>query len=115
MGTWWHTSVTGSKLWCNVELYFARYYGEKDENNQPTPPIDSDFALKAYGSNCGKIVDEELHTLRPKSWHWIKSNIDIGILKNRFNTLDYSMSKDTVRQDSIGQQELIYLYKSKYN
>jgi len=90
-------------------------HGEKDENNQPTPPIDSDFALKAYGSNCGKIVDEELHTLRPKSWHWIKSNIDIGILKNRFNTLDYSMSKDTVRQDSIGQQELIYLYKSKYN
>jgi hypothetical protein len=42
-------------------------------------------------------------------------NIDIDVLKQRFNSLDYSMSKDTVRQDSIGQQELIYLYKQKFN
>jgi hypothetical protein len=75
----------------------------------------SDFCIKAYGSNCGEVVDLDLDSLSYKSWHWIKSNIDINLLKNRFKLLDYSMSKDTVRQDSIGQQELIYLYKLKFN
>ncbi len=89
-------------------------HGPKDKNNQPTPPQNCDFVLKAYGANCGEIVDKNLDILRPKSWHWIKSNIDIELLKNRFNHLDYSMSKDTVRQDSLGQQELIYLYKLKF-
>jgi hypothetical protein len=86
-------------------------HGPKDKNNQPTPPNNCDFVIKAYGSNCGEIIDKELHLLRPKSWHWIKSNIDIQLLKKRFEQLDYSISKDTVRQDSLGQQELIYLYK----
>jgi hypothetical protein len=89
-------------------------YGPKDKNNQPTPPKNCDFAIKAYGANCGKIMENDLHILRPKSWHWLKSNIDIELLKNRFKQLDYSMSKDTVRQDSLGQQELIYLYKLKF-
>jgi len=88
--------------------------GPKDDKNQPTPPTTADFALKAYGSHCGEIVDLDLSKLRPKSWHWIKSNIDVDKLKKRFKKLDYSMSEDTVRQDSIGQQELIFLYKQKY-
>ena len=88
--------------------------GPKDKNNQPTPPKNADFVVKAYGSNCGEIVQDNLEMLRPKSWHWIKSNIDTDLLKNRLKSLDYSISKDTVRQDSIGQQELIYLYKCKY-
>jgi len=85
-------------------------YGPLDNNHQPTTPEGCDFALKAYGSNCGSICDKGLHTLRPKSWHWIKSNIDPIVLKHRLRQIDYSMSKDTVRQDSLGQQELIYLY-----
>jgi hypothetical protein len=89
-------------------------YGPKDEDGQPTPPEGADFSLKAYGSNCGKIVIEDLDALRPKSWHFIKSKIDTILLKKRFNFLDYSMSKDTVRQDSLGQKELIYLYGQKY-
>ena len=89
--------------------------GPKDDNNQPTPPTNADFALKAYGSHCGEIVDTNLEKLRPKSWHWIKSNIGIDKLKARFKKLDYSMSEDTVRQDSIGQQELIFLYGQKYD
>ena len=89
-------------------------HGPKDKNNQPTPPQNCDFAIKAYGANCGEIIDSKLELLRPKSWHWLKSNIDIELLKNRFRQLDYSMSKDTVRQDSIGQQELIYLYQLKF-
>lgn len=88
--------------------------GPKDESGQPTVP-DADFSIRAYGSNCGKIFDTNLESLRPKSYHWIKSNIDINLLKKRFRKLDYSMAQDTVRQDSIGQQELIFLYKSKYN
>lgn len=88
--------------------------GPLDKKGQPTCPINADFVIKAYGSNCGEIVSEGLDKLRPKSWHWIKSNIDIEILKSRFLELDYSISKDTVRQDSIGQQELIYLYSCKF-
>jgi hypothetical protein len=87
--------------------------GEKDENNQPTPPV-ADFALKAYGSNCGEIIDKNMDKLRPKSWHWIISNISVEELKNRFLSLDYSISEDTVRQNSIGQKELILLYKNKF-
>jgi len=89
--------------------------GPKDNNNQPTPPTTADFALKAYGSHCGQIIVKDLKNLRPKSWHWIKSNIDLRELKQRFRSLDYSMSTDTVRQDSIGQQELIYLYKCNFD
>jgi hypothetical protein len=89
-------------------------YGPKDDNNQPTPPNGADFVMKAYGSNCGEIKLSKLHKLRPKSWHWIKSNIDKDMLIKRFNSLDYSISKDTVRQDSIGQKEVIWLYKEKY-
>lgn len=89
--------------------------GPKDNKNQPTPPPDADFVIKAYGSNCGELKYDNLQILRPKSWHWIKSNIELEKLKTRFKSLDYSISKDTVRQDSIGQQEVIYLYKCKYN
>lgn len=89
-------------------------HGPKDESNQPTTPKNADFVVKAYGSNCGEIKDTNLEVLRPKSWHWIKSNIDISLLKARLKTLDYSISKDTVRQDSLGQQELIHLYKLKF-
>jgi hypothetical protein len=89
-------------------------YGPLDSNNQPTPPKNADFVIKAYGSNCGEIVSCNLDKLRPKSWHWIKSNIDIEILKQRFSSLDYSISKDSVRQDSLGKGDLIFLYKQKY-
>ena len=90
--------------------------GKKDENHQPTPPDNADFALKAYGSNCGEIIDdaEKMTNLRPKSWHWIKSNINVHKLKKNMKKIDYGVSKDTVRQDSIGQQELIYLYKNLF-
>ena len=32
-------------------------HGPKDKNNQPTPPKICDFVIKAYGSNCGEIID----------------------------------------------------------
>jgi len=86
-------------------------YGPKDKKDQPTPPTGSDFVIKAYGANCGLVKDTNLNLLRPKSWHWIKSNINVELLKKQFRNLDYSISKDTVRQDSLGQKELVYLYK----
>jgi hypothetical protein len=73
-----------------------------------------DFAIKAYGSNCGKIFNINLDKLTIKNYHFIKSNIDIDILISNFQQLDYSISKDTVRQDSIGKGELIYIYNNKY-
>ncbi len=87
-------------------------YGEKDNNNQPTPPQGADFAIRAYGGECGQIVDQGLQNLRPKSWHFIKANIDIDLLKERFNSLDYSMSTCTVRQNSLGKSELIHIYSN---
>ena len=84
--------------------------GPLDSQGQPTPPRGADFALKAYGSNCGEIISENLDQLRPKSWHWICSKINPEELKFRFRQLDYSLSKETVRQESLGQRELIYLY-----
>jgi hypothetical protein len=90
-------------------------HGQKDIQNQPTPPIGADFTIKAYGSNCGIIQENNLDKLRPKSWHWLKSNIDIQTLKKRFSLLDYNISKQTVRQDSLGQKELIFLYTQSYS
>jgi hypothetical protein len=90
-------------------------FGPKDDRGQPTPPGGADFALLAYGGNCGRIQTNELENLRPKSWHWIKSNIAMDILKRRFETLDYSISKDTARQNSIGKSDLVHLYSIKFD
>lgn len=90
-------------------------FGPKDLNNQPTPPLNADFAIRAYGSNVGKIfVGECLKDLRPKSYHWIKSNIEINLLIGKFNKLNYSNSHNTARQCSIGKSELVELYSHKY-
>lgn len=50
--------------------------GPLDTRGQPTPPTGADVALKAYGPNCGQIITDHLSSLRHKSWHWIKANID---------------------------------------
>lgn len=87
--------------------------GPKDDRNQPTPPRNADFAILAYGGACGKIQSTGLEKLRPKSWHWIKSNIDKTVLMRRFEKLDYSMSENTARQNSLGRSDLVYLYSNK--
>lgn len=90
-------------------------FGAKDAKGQPTPPDGADFAIRAYGGKCGEMVDNGLDTLRPKSWHWIKANINKNILMNRFHSLDYTISLDTARQNSIGRGELVKLYSDRYN
>lgn len=85
-------------------------FGSHDSNNQPTPPLNADFAIRAYGGQCGEIITTDIHMLRPKSWHWIKSNINKDLLKDRFNKLDYSNSLNTARQNSMGRGELVSLY-----
>lgn len=85
-------------------------FGPLDDKHQPTPPKNADFALRAYGGKCGEIVERNLDKLRPKSWHWIKSNIDKKKLISRFQQIDYSLSKDTARQNSIGRGELVQAY-----
>ena len=87
---------------------------EKTSSNKLIAPQGADFAIRAYGGNCGEIVDKELNLLKPKSWHWIKSNIDVNILKERLCCLDYKQSRDTARQDSIGRGELVKLYSEKF-
>jgi hypothetical protein len=89
-------------------------HGPNDDQGQPTPPFGADFVIKAYGSNCGEVKKNGLEVLRPKSWHWVKSKILVDELVSRISKLDFSMSKDTVRQDSIGQAEFVQLYKEMY-
>jgi hypothetical protein len=43
--------------------------------------------MRAYGGAVGEIVTTRLDKLRPKSWHWIKSNIDKNTLMTIFNQL----------------------------
>ena len=89
--------------------------GPLDKDGQPTPPEGAHFALRAYGGTCGRIVRTNLSTLRPKSWHWIRAKIDLPTLIRRFEGLDYSISKDTARQNSIGRGELVKLYSDSYD
>ena len=89
-------------------------HGPKDDKGQPTPPSDCDFAIRAYGGKCGEIRTKDLSSLRPKSWHWISVNTELiskDELIDMFNKLDYSDSLNTVRQNSIGQQELVKLFE----
>jgi len=85
-------------------------FGKIDSKGQPTPPKGADFAMRAYGGKIGEIITDNLEILRPKSWHWIKSNIDKLELINRFKCLDYSNSLNTSRQNSMGRGELVSLY-----
>jgi len=85
-------------------------FGPNDEKGQPTPPLDADFAMRAYGGKIGEIKKDGLNELRPKSWHWFKANIDKTELMNRFRHLDYSNSLNTARQNSMGRGELVSLY-----
>lgn len=87
-------------------------FGPKDDKGQPTPPTTADFAIRAYGGECGEIKTQNLNKLRPKSWHWIKCNIEKEVLINRFSKLNYSISLNTARQNSIGKGELVSLYQS---
>lgn len=90
-------------------------FGENDRNGQPTPPEGAHFALRAYGGKIGEIKTTDLHTLRPKSWHWIKANINKEELIRRFSSLDYSNSLNTARQNSMGRGELVHLYSDFIN
>lgn len=89
-------------------------FGPIDKNKQPTPPDGADFAMRAYGGKIGEIRKDNLNELRPKSWHWIKSNINKEELIKRFNKLDYSNSLNTARQNSMGRGELVKLYCDSY-
>lgn len=89
--------------------------GPVDERGQPTPPRDADFAIRAYGGACGEIVETGLENLCPKSWHWIAARIDRNVLRDRFRLLDYTVSLDTARQNSIGKGELVRLYSNAYS
>jgi len=86
--------------------------GPLDKDGQPTPPVGADFALRAYGGKIGEIEKTNLHKLRPKSWHWIKSNIHKEDLIDRLTQLDYSDSLNTARQNSMGRGELVRLYNN---
>lgn len=89
-------------------------YGPRDDAGQPTPPVGADFAIRAYGGKCGVVCRSGLEALRPKSWHWVKAAIDVDLLISRFEQLDYSVSTNTARQNSIGRADLVALYSAAH-
>lgn len=88
--------------------------GPKDTKGQPTVPEGADFAIRAYGGKCGEIVEFDFNSVCPKNCHWIKSNIDTHLLIQRFKQLDYSLSMNTARQNSIGKGEIVRLYNMNF-
>lgn len=90
-------------------------FGPKDAKNQPTTPFGADFAIRAYGGKCGEIFDTNLEKLCPKACHWIRAKIDKKILADRFASLNYTLSFNTARQNSIGKGELVKLYSDAYD
>jgi hypothetical protein len=90
-------------------------YGPLDDRGQPTPPNGADFAIRAYGGKCGHVCLDGLENLRPKSWHWVRSNGDAGELAERLGSLDYSFSENTARQNSIGRADLVALYSDAFD
>ena len=107
------------RLYINLETKHDDWiflpFGKIDKNGQPTPPDGADFAIRAYGGKIGEIKNENLSELRPKSWHWIKSNINKDELIKRFNELNYSNSLNTARQNSMGKGEFVKLYNNFIN
>lgn len=77
------------------------------------PPEEADFVMLAYGSNSG-ILSEDLYRWRPKSVHFVKSNIGKKKLMERFSQLDFSSSENSSRQSSLGRAELVDIYTSKF-
>ena len=76
-------------------------------------PEDANIAIKAYGGtgDCGTI-EREFNSLNPKAYHFIKCSEEVA---DKFKHLNYyPLASDTVRQDSIGQKELI-LFLNGYN
>lgn len=86
-----------------------------DTNGKTMVPDNIDFAILAYGGDCGKIRFNELSSLNPKGWHFIRSKIDTNVLMDRFKSLDFSNCNNTARQNSIGKGELVSLYSNRYN
>jgi hypothetical protein len=78
-----------------------------------SPNKNADFIILAYGSNSGQLSDD-LYRWRPKSVHFIKSKIEIEILKERFLTLDYSDANNSARQSSLCKGDLVKLYIERY-
>lgn len=72
--------------------------------------INADFAIRAYGGNCGDIIETNLKKLNHKGWHFIKANINKELLIEKIKNLDFINSTNTARQDSIGKRELVSLY-----
>lgn len=82
-------------------------------DNDLKPPTNADFLILAYGSNPGQI-STDLNQWRPKSVHFIKSNINIKILMDRFRSLNFNCANNSARQSSLCKGDLVELYIKKY-
>jgi hypothetical protein len=76
---------------------------------------DADFVIRAYGGKCGELIDADFEKICSKNLHWIKAKINKKILADRFASLNYTLSFNTTRQNSIGKGELVKLYSDAYD
>lgn len=75
------------------------------------------FCVRNTGSmsSLGKICSIPVANRAPRSFHWIKSNIDTKLLLNRFYDMKLPTQISNVRISHIAQYELIHLYTKHCN
>jgi hypothetical protein len=103
------------RRYTHPDFEFIKYGPVTPESGVPSVPVEEfDITIRAYGSSCGKVVTTDGVNVKAKSHHFIKSNIPVDELVNRLSSLDFSVAKNTCRQDSIGKADLVEIYSSKY-
>lgn len=75
--------------------------------------LDASFAVRAYGGKCGEI-SFDIKNIAECSWHFVKTNKIDEVLYN-IKKMDFSVSEDTARQNSIGAKEFIHFYNEAKN
>jgi hypothetical protein len=111
---WERRSVPRQKINLPLEHSDFEVLSYKTIDGAVCAPENVDFAVRAYGGNCGQI-SLDIEDLAPKSWHFIRAENPEVILE-RMESLDYyPLAAWTARQDSIGKAELIYLYTEKFS
>lgn len=69
------------------------------------------IAIRAYGGKCGEICKKDFSKLSGKSWHFLKLGIPMENFVKNIESINFSSTFDTARQNSLGRAEFIDLYK----
>ena len=80
-----------------------------------TGDMTADFCIRNTGSasSIGKICTTRTAIKAPRSFHWIKANINDQLLMERFRETQFSTQLANVRISHLPKYELVSVYKKK--